>query len=197
MTTGNSVLINGSTATAGVATLDNARRVIITSAGNDSGITFALTGTNWSGEPISETITGANAGVAASVLDYKTVTSIKPSAGTASTITVGTNGVSSSPWVRFDEYSPSVANVQTVVTGTVSYSCEWSNDDPNLAVNPIAVSAMAWDTTQSPFIAASGSGFGILPAVPLWARLTLLSTGGTTAFVRGTFVQHSAPTGAK
>ncbi len=80
-----------------VVTLDTPRRVIITSAGNDSGITFTLTGTDWANTPISEVVTGSNAGVASSVFDYQTLTSIVASGATASTITVGTNGVAAPP----------------------------------------------------------------------------------------------------
>jgi hypothetical protein len=98
-TAGTSLLINGSLATGGVATLDSggaARRVIVTSAGNDSSITFKITGTDRYGRSQSEVLTGANTAAAQSTKDYLTVTSIVPSGNTASTVTAGTNGVGSS-----------------------------------------------------------------------------------------------------
>jgi len=73
-----------------VVTLDTARRIGIASNGNDSGITFTITGLDWANAPISEVVTGASGATASSVLDYLVVYSIVASAATASTITVGT-----------------------------------------------------------------------------------------------------------
>jgi len=104
----------------GTCALDTARRVLITSAGNDSGITFTIAGTDVNGLPISEVVTGPNATTAQSALDYATVTSIKPSAAVATTVIVGTNGVASR-MVRMDDYaSLSEAAVACVVSGTVN-----------------------------------------------------------------------------
>src|SRR5690349_9122021 len=91
ITAGNKFTLNGSKVSGGVATFDSQRRVIITSAGNDSGITFTITGTNDDGNTISEVLTGANATAAVSGLDYLTVTSIVANGTTASTVTAGTN----------------------------------------------------------------------------------------------------------
>ena len=52
------ILINGSAVVGGVAILDAARRVLITSGSSDTGITFTVTGTNFAGNPLTETITG-------------------------------------------------------------------------------------------------------------------------------------------
>ena len=64
-------------------------RIYITSAGNDSGVTFTVNGLDNHGAGVSETITGANTGIAVSANLYYAVTSIKTSGSTASTITVG------------------------------------------------------------------------------------------------------------
>lgn len=89
--------INGSLATAGVATLDKiARRVQITSAGNDSAATFLITGTDRYGRVQSEILTGASTASATSARDYLTVTSIIPSANSATSVLAGTNGTLSS-----------------------------------------------------------------------------------------------------
>src|SRR5579864_4719534 len=96
------VTLNGSTVSGGVATLDTARRVLISSGGNDSSITFTVTGTQWDGQTISQTVTGSNGGTVATNLDFLTVTKIVTSGSTASTITVGTNTVGDTPWVRID-----------------------------------------------------------------------------------------------
>lgn len=87
------ITLNGSLVSAGVANLVTQRQVIITSAGNDSGITFTITGTNDNNVAISETITGANVGTATSTIDFLTVTSITHTGSVAGAITAGTNGV--------------------------------------------------------------------------------------------------------
>ena len=189
---GAAATINGTLASGGVATTDKPRRVIITSAGNDSGITFTLSGTNWSGNPISETITGANAGAASSVLDYATVTSLVANGATASTITVGTNGVAGSSWVRFDEWANAQVQMQATVSGTVNYTVQTSNDDPNdiAAAAPVAPSVVAWDTTYTPaaLVSASTTQTAALVAAPRWARVVVNSGAGS---VTATFNQYS------
>lgn len=87
------ITLNGSLVTGGVANLTTQRQVIITSGGNDSGISFTITGTNDNNIVISETITGANAGAATSTVNFLTVTSITHTGSVASTVTAGTNGV--------------------------------------------------------------------------------------------------------
>ena len=64
------VILNGKnsqtipqTGTTGAITGSYAQRIYITSAGNDSGVTFAVKGLDRNGAAVSETITGANTGV--------------------------------------------------------------------------------------------------------------------------------------
>lgn len=175
--------------TMGTAKLDVARQVILTSGGNDSGITFTIYGTDWSGTPISETVTGANTAAATSVLDYLTVTKVVASAATASTIEIGTNGVAHSPWINLDSWAFGATTVQCAISGTVSYNVESSNDDPNYYANPISPASMSWDdkyalgssTAQTTEIMAS------MPSPPVWIRVLLNSGSGT---VRMTVVQQ-------
>jgi len=70
------------------------RNVRITSVGNDSAATFTVKGYDIYGYPMSETITGANAGVASGAKAWKYIASITP-AGTlsGSAVTVGTGDV--------------------------------------------------------------------------------------------------------
>lgn len=70
-------------------TFDVPRNVIITSSGDDSGKTFAVVGEDEYGEEVRETITGANAGVAAGKKAFKTITSVTPSANAAANVKVG------------------------------------------------------------------------------------------------------------
>lgn len=71
-------------------TCDVARGVSIASGGNDSGITFLITGYDQYGSPLTQRITGANVGTVTTTKTFLSVISILPSAAVASTITAGT-----------------------------------------------------------------------------------------------------------
>jgi hypothetical protein len=128
------ILINGSAASGGVATLDIQRRIIITSGGNDSGINFTVKGTNQAGFPISDTFAGTNAGVAQSNLDFLTVTAVTASGSVASTITVGTNTVGSSLWqiINWNAVPTNLTIAVELRSGAVNYTVEHTYDDPNI-----------------------------------------------------------------
>src|ERR1700691_5563673 len=77
--------IDGTLSTGGVATLTPPQNVVITSGGNDSGITFTISGTDYGGSAISEVLTGASGAAVTSVYLYATVTSIVASGAVATT----------------------------------------------------------------------------------------------------------------
>lgn len=80
------------------------RAVRITSGGNDSGITFTVRGYDVYGFPMTETITGANAGVATGAKAFKYIASITPSASVATTCSVGTADIYGFP-IRADRFA--------------------------------------------------------------------------------------------
>lgn len=134
--------LNGAAVASGVATIDAAtasnsaigRRVIITSGGNDSGITWTVVGTNSTGNPITDTFAGSNGGVAQSNMDFVTVRSITPSAAVATTAIAGTNTVGSSPWVvhNWNGYAPMNIGIGVeLVSGAVNFTIQHAYDDPN------------------------------------------------------------------
>ena len=71
-----SLVIGGALASGGAVTFDEPRNVTITSAGNDSGISFTVTGTDVDGTAQTESITGANADIATGSSTFVTVTAI-------------------------------------------------------------------------------------------------------------------------
>ena len=181
---------NVTVGTSGMALLDTARRVLITSAGNDSGITFTITGLDWSGQEISEVLTGGNAAAVYSVLDYLGVLKIVVSGATASTVTVGTNGVASSQWVNLDTWAGGTVATQCVVSGTVNYTVQLSNDDPNSYGNPVARSAVTWDGTAAGSNVTNATTNQTWAGIPVgWARV-LLNSNTNPGYVRMTLVQH-------
>lgn len=74
-------------------TFDVPRNVIITSSGDDSAKTFTVVGKDEYGVAVSEVITGANAGVAAGVKAFKSVTSVTASGNAAANLKIGFGNV--------------------------------------------------------------------------------------------------------
>lgn len=192
-----SITTTGSTAAAitvgfvsDYAPINPPRQITITSAGNDSGITFLINGYDAAGNLISEKITGANAGAATSVLSYSAIYDIFPSAATASTVTVGTAATAYSQWVRFDDYGPSNISIQCTASGTVNYTVQTSLDDPNDPTNPVAITSMTWvNSSDTNVVSATTTQQSNFLFAPKYARIFLNSGTGT---VTGTFVQSSA-----
>jgi hypothetical protein len=124
------LLINGSLAAAGVATLAAQQILGITSAGNLSAINFTVTGTDDQGRTISQVIAGPNVGTVQTTLNYRTVTQIAVSAAVGTNVTVDTVQVGASTEVPLDLYI-SVFNVNLVVevTGTINYTVQYTFDD--------------------------------------------------------------------
>jgi len=169
--------LNGSTAVAGVATLDNPRRVLFTSA--DSTHTATIVGTNWSGNTATEVVamTGTTA---VSLLDYKTITSITASGLFTAAVTVGTNGVAGSPWARLDEWAMPGVSIQCDVSGTVNYTVQATNDDPNDPTFPVLPAAVTWIPTNDPAgVAATAAILTNYINAPTYVRLLLNSGTGT------------------
>ena len=113
------------------STITPPRYVTITSGGNDSGITFLITGTGPSGEPQTETVTGAAIGTATSTKTFASVSSIYASGATAGDVEAGTTQSGYSQWIPLDIYTPNqVTTISASVSGTVNYSIEYTNEDP-------------------------------------------------------------------
>lgn len=175
--------ITGSLTTAGVATMDVARRIGITSNGNDSTLNWTITGTDRYGRVISEVLAGANVGTAQSINDYVTVTKISGSAATASTVTAGTTTVGSSSLIAIDYYAnPSSVSANVSFASAGSASIEVTNSDPGDNWN--FPNGLFW-YTASGFTGISANTGGNVQGGPFTAmRLTVLSgTGKTVASI--------------
>ena len=113
------------------STITPPRFVTITSAGDDSGITFEIVGTGPAGEPQTETVTGANAGAVTSTKTFSSVISIYASGATAGDVEAGVTQSGYSAWIPLDIYTPNqVTTISASVSGTVNYSIEYTNEDP-------------------------------------------------------------------
>lgn len=184
-----SLTINGALASGGVATLDVQRRVLITTTADESAKTFTITGTNWAGNTISQTIAGPNATTGATTISFKTVTSITISAAAAGSLTVGTNGVADSPWVRFDDFAPNYVSVACTTSGTANWTVQLTLDDPNDPQTPVSAGSMTFqNATDTNLVSQAAANRGGLQYAPTFARVVLNSGSGS---VRGTFLQSS------
>ena len=189
-TAGTALTIAGSLSSGGVATFDTPRRVIVTSAGNDSANSFTITGTDRYGRTQVEVLTGANTTFAQTLRDFSTVTKVVPTSNTASTVTVGTNGVGSTDvWVLDSWANPQVVNYSAVGTGSnTSYIMEIAIDDfsPQWDLN---ANVATWSTAVSGSTAIPQSGQIVGPNTMV--RLTVTAGTGTVtaklvqAFIAG------------
>ena len=181
--------LNGALVSGGVAYLDAPRRVIVTSAGNDTGITFTITGTTYGEHTVSETITGASGGAASTTVDFVTVTRIRASGATSvSGVIAGTNGVAGSRWVRLDGWAFPQTAIQCNATGTVYYTVQVTMDDPNSSTNPVSVANVTWlNTNDSDAVSAIGDVFSNFDWTPTFARVLLNSGTGSVSATFGQF----------
>lgn len=161
-------------------TLDAPRRISIFSTGNDTGITWTVTGTarpEQGGIAISETIAGGSGAAVYTTQDFATVTSILASGTTASTVTAGTNGVASGPWVVWDSFVEffMVAAQGQVLSGSPTWQIDVTDDDPFLTWLP---SSVPFPRAQTSFISGqTGSYSGNLSGSVRASRLTLTAYG--------------------
>ncbi len=180
ITPSGSVAANVTVGSYTAATLDTPRRVLFTVGADESSNVATITGTTFGGNPATETLTLTNGGTNNTALDYLTVTKITMSAAAAGNISVGTNGVAASAWVRLDGYAGSNASVQCTVVGTVNYDVQTSNDDPNLIVNAVAPQSMTWlASLDTNVVGATASKSSYFAYPPVFSRVLLNSESGT------------------
>lgn len=194
------VTLNGSLVSDGVATLDQPRRVLFTSSGNDSGITFTVTGTDWNNQVQSETLAGANATTTYTNTDFKTVTSITSSGASAGTVSIGTNGVASSRPVFLDSWAGDTTLVMTdtnLLTG-ITYTIQLSQDNPNdtqLYPNDstynVTWASVNWLNSSTAALVAATSGQSAAQfGTPVMMRVLISNAGSsTTQSMHATFSQ--------
>lgn len=131
------LLINGAFAVAGVATLDQQRKVGLESTANLSAVTFTVYGTDQSGRIISEALAGPNNNTVSTILDFLTVTRISVSAAVGTNVEVGTTGVGASVPIPMNlGQTPFNATITVDVTGTIDYTVQYTNDPVFDGVGP-------------------------------------------------------------
>lgn len=127
-----SLTIAGALATGGVATMDVARHVSITSDGDDSARTFTVTGTDRYGASISETITGPDTATVTGEVNFKTVTAVTVDDDTAGAITVGSADEADTAWIPLCRYkTPFNVNISGELDSGagLTFAVEHTNDN--------------------------------------------------------------------
>lgn len=171
--------LNGSLVSGGVAVITNPQRITITTT--DATHSFTITGATPTGSLLTETVTGNGTSVT-SLLDYATVSSITISGNASAAVTVGTSGTGATPWVRLDEWANPQVSIQCDVTGTVNYTVQSTNDDPNSPTDPVSVSAISWvNTNDANAVNATGGVQTNFLFAPTFVRTLLNSGSGSVA----------------
>jgi len=179
--------LNGALVSGGVATLDKPRRILFTTtSASDNGKVVTLVGTDVNGSPITELLTLVNANLVTTAytnLDFATVKSITINSAAAAAMTVGTNTIASSMWVRFDDWAMPQTSIQATVSGTVNYTVEQTLQDPNSPTNPIAPYQVSWVNISDPnMVSSTTTAQSNYSSTPMFARVTLSNgTGSVTA----------------
>lgn len=162
------------------ATLDTYRRVLLTTTSSESSNSATITGITFGNTPATETVALTNSSTSYSVLDYLTITKVTIAAAPAGNISVGTNGVASSEPIRLDNWAGPNASVQCTVSGTVSYTVQTSNDDPNSFTGPVLPQNMTWlSSLDTNVVTATASQSSYFTYPPVFSRVLLNSESGT------------------
>ena len=148
------------------------RNVRITSVGHDSGITFTVIGYDLYGYPMSETITGANAGVASGAKAFKYISSVTHTGSVATTVTIGTGDVIGLP-VRADFFAYTEIFYNTGwVTATTGFT----------AADTTTATTTTGDVRGTYALQSASDGskrliLSVIPSVANLANATSLATG--------------------
>jgi hypothetical protein len=186
---GTLLTLNGAAVTAGVATLDASRRVLITYGNEAAPRQLVLTGT-WDGpfSQISETVNipAGAAGTIASYFDYFTISSALPlGGGWTAAVTLGTNTTGSTQPQIFSHYQ-AIFTIGVDVTnpGGATWEIDCTRDVPyalpniytsGMGFTPPQVNWFAWPTLTG----QAGTDVAADIDSPVWAcRLTV--TAGTS-----------------
>jgi hypothetical protein len=137
--------ITGALASGGEVAFDTARQVVITSAADESGRKFIVTGRDSKGNYMSEAIVGANIGTSSTVKAFTVVTSIQVDDDTAGAIEAGTATAIWTNWVPVsylaDDFEVAMGFAIGSAAGSLDIDVEMTldnilTDQGNLAAKP-------------------------------------------------------------
>ena len=171
--------LNGALVSGGVATLCAAgmeRQVLVTTAANESTKTITIYGTNATGNPISEAITGPNATTGTTTGYFRTITRVAVSAAFTGNVKVGTNGVGATRPVNLDTFGRPEVSIQVDVSGTVNFTVQQTLD----SIDTVGRTSVDWYSHPDAALAgATASAQGNYGYIPAFVRCKINSGTGT------------------
>ena len=168
----------GTLTLASTATTDGmAHQLTLTSTGNISAVNFTFIGTDADGRAVTEVLAGPNNNTVTTTKYYQNITSISNSAAVGTNTSAGIAALAAGPSVIGDRFSID-STVMVVLTGTVNYTIQYSNDYPNITDN--SVSSGFWvNSTDTDVSNATASSASSASGPVIAYRLTINSYSST------------------
>ena len=166
--------IGGALASGGSCTFDSGRMVTILSAGDDSGISFTVAGTDVNTDSQTESITGANAGTATGAKYFKTVTAITAVGDPAGNVSAGINASAGDVIWAGRGRLQGISIVCSGTAGTLSFPTTSPAGTSQLKLGSVASATATRDITIPEE--------GLLYASGIYVQYTVSTFGTLTAF---------------
>lgn len=146
------LVLGGALTSGGAVTFDEPRNITILSAGDDSGISFTVTGTDEQGDAVTESITGANADTATGSTFFATISQIAAVGNPAGNVSAGSGASIASPIFRGRLRLRGLYVVNTGTAGTITFREGSGTGTVRMQFNTVASA----NTTQYPDVPDDG-----------------------------------------
>jgi VCBS repeat-containing protein len=161
--------LGGALTSGGVYTADAPRHIAFYAAGNESGRTFTITGTDRYDRAMTEGVTGPNATTVVGSKNFKTVTQIASDAATAGNVEIGTYSTAETGWVPVDrdgQYAVDIIKTTIVCDVETQFTLD--------------------DVFTSSFDESTANAYPMVefnsPVIAIRFKITGITTGGTLTF---------------
>ena len=168
------LVIGGALASGGACAFDSGRIVTILSAGDDSGISFTVTGTDVNGDSQTESITGANAGTATGAKYFKTLSGISAVGNPAGNASAGVNAAAGEVIFAGRARMQGLSIVCSATAGTISFATTTPAGTSLLKVGSVAAATSTRDVTIP--------DEGIVFSAGMFVQYTVSTFGTMTVF---------------
>tara|TARA_R110000850_G_scaffold272096_1_gene406944 strand:- start:672 stop:1277 length:606 start_codon:yes stop_codon:yes gene_type:complete len=146
------LVLGGALTSGGAVTFDEPRNITILSAGDDSGISFTVTGTDEQGDAVTESITGANAGTATGSTFFATISQIAAVGNPAGNVSAGSGTSVAAPMFRGRMRLNGLYAVNTGTAGTITFREGSGTGTVKMQFNTVASA----NTTEYPDVPDDG-----------------------------------------
>ena len=146
------LVLGGALTSGGAVTFDEPRNITILSAGDDSGISFTVTGTDEQGDAVTESITGANADTATGSTFFTTISQIAAVGDPAGNVSAGSGASIAAPIFKGRLRLRGLYAVNTGTAGTITFREGSGTGTIRMQFNTVASA----NTTQYPDVPDDG-----------------------------------------